>query len=147
MGNLAGTITAEPATGAVGMLAEMLADVMKVEQVPVDSHFFDDLGADSLVMAKFCARVRKREDLPSVAIKDIYAHPTIRSLAESFGLGRGRGRGGPGRDSHPDPAAGSDAGPAGGAGQHAAVHRVRGAAAAVLSRVRLGRRARRRPGL
>ena len=86
MGNLAGTITAEPATGAVGMLAEMLADVMKVEQVPVDSHFFDDLGADSLVMAKFCARVRKREDLPSVAIKDIYAHPTIRSLAESFGL-------------------------------------------------------------
>ena len=86
MGNLAGTITAEPATGAVGMLAEMLADVMKVEQVPVDSHFFDDLGADSLVMAKFCARVRKRADLPSVAIKDIYAHPTIRSLAESFGL-------------------------------------------------------------
>ena len=86
MGNLAGTITAEPATGAVGMLAEMLADVMKVEQVPVDSHFFDDLGADSLVMAKFCARARKRADLPSLSMKDIYAHPTIRSLAESFGL-------------------------------------------------------------
>ena len=86
MGNLAGTMTAEPATGAVGMLAGMLADVMKVEQVPVDSHFFDEMGADSLVMAKFCARVRKREDLPSIAMKDIYAHPTIRSLAESFGL-------------------------------------------------------------
>ena len=86
MGNLAGTLTAEPTTGAVGMLAEMLADVMKVEQVPVDSHFFDELGADSLVMAKFCARARKREDLPSIAMKDIYAHPTIRSLAESFGL-------------------------------------------------------------
>ena len=39
----------------------MLAGVMKIEQVPVDSHFFDDLGADSLVMAKFCARVRKRD--------------------------------------------------------------------------------------
>ena len=64
MGNLAGTITAEPATSAEGILAEMLADVMKIEQVPVDSHFFDDLGADSLVMAKFCARVRKREGLP-----------------------------------------------------------------------------------
>ena len=61
--------------------------------------------------------------------------------------GRGRGRGGPGRDTHPDPAAGSDPGPAGGAGQHAAVHRVRGAAAAVLPRLRLGGRARRRPGL
>ena len=86
MGSLAGTITAEPATGAAGMLGEMLADVMKVEQVPVDSHFFDDLGADSLVMAKFCARVRKREDLPSVSMEDTYGHPTIRSLAESFGL-------------------------------------------------------------
>ena len=59
---------------------------MRTEQVPADGHFFDDLGADSLVMAKFCARVRKREDLPSVSMKDIYGHPTIRSLAESFGL-------------------------------------------------------------
>src|SRR6266545_2634177 len=40
--------------------------------------------ADSLVMAHFCARVRKRGDLPSVSMKDVYAHPTIRSLAESL---------------------------------------------------------------
>jgi non-ribosomal peptide synthetase-like protein len=86
MGNLAGTIAAEPATSAVGSLAEILAEVMKAEQVPVDGHFFDELGADSLVMAKFCARARKRADLPSLSMKDIYAHPTIRSLAESFGL-------------------------------------------------------------
>lgn len=86
MGSLAGTLTAEPATTAEGILAEMLAGVMKTEQVPVDSHFFDDLGADSLVMAKFCARVRKREGLPRVSMKDIYAHPTIRSLAESLGI-------------------------------------------------------------
>jgi non-ribosomal peptide synthetase-like protein len=86
MGNLAGTLTAEPTTSAEGILAEMLAGVMKAEQVPVDSHFFDDLGADSLVMAKFCARVRKREGLPKVSMKDIYAHPTIRSLAESLGI-------------------------------------------------------------
>ena len=50
-------------------------------EVPVDSHFFDDLGADSLVMAQFCARVRKRPDLPSVSMKDVYQHPTISSLA------------------------------------------------------------------
>ena len=86
MGNMAGTITAESATSIEGILAGMLADVMKAGQVPVDSHFFDELGADSLVMAKFCARVRKREGLPSVSMKDIYAHPTIRSLAESFGI-------------------------------------------------------------
>src|SRR6266700_5152956 len=64
-----------------GTLAGVLADIMHVEQVPVDSHFFDDLGADSLVMAHFCARVRKRGDLPSVSMQDVYQHPTIRSLA------------------------------------------------------------------
>ena len=29
---------------------------------------FDDLGADSMLMARFCARVRKRADLPPVSI-------------------------------------------------------------------------------
>src|SRR5207244_1685420 len=50
----------------------------------VENNFFDELGADSLVMAKFCARVRKQGDLPSVSMKDIYRHPTIRSLAAAL---------------------------------------------------------------
>ena len=66
------------------VFADMLADVMQVERVSVDSNFFDDLGADSMVMAQFCARVRKRPDLPTVSIKDIYQHPTIRSLATAL---------------------------------------------------------------
>ena len=37
----------------------MLAAVLSVERVSVDSNFFDDLGADSMVMAQFCARVQK----------------------------------------------------------------------------------------
>jgi len=86
MGSMAGTLTAEPETSSEGVLAEMLAGVMKIEEVPFDSHFFDDLGADSLVMAKFCARVRKREGLPVMSMQDIYANPTIRSLAEAFGI-------------------------------------------------------------
>ncbi|MFF0731694.1 Pls/PosA family non-ribosomal peptide synthetase [Streptomyces chartreusis] len=65
-------------------LAAVLASVVRTEHVPVDSHFFDDLGADSLVMAHFCARVRKRGDLPSVSMKDVYRHPTIRSLATAL---------------------------------------------------------------
>jgi non-ribosomal peptide synthetase-like protein len=64
--------------------AEVLADVMHVERVSVESNFFDDLGADSLVMAQFCARVRKRADLPSVSMKDIYRHTTVRSLATAL---------------------------------------------------------------
>ena len=63
------------------VFAEVLADVLRIDRVSVESHFFDELGADSLVMAKFCARVRKRGDLPSVSMQDIYQHPTIRSLA------------------------------------------------------------------
>src|SRR3989441_10248727 len=68
-------------TSAESIFAEVLADVLRVDRVSVDSHFFDDLGADSLVMAHFCARVRKRGDLPSVSMQDVYQHPTIRSLA------------------------------------------------------------------
>jgi non-ribosomal peptide synthetase-like protein len=71
-------------TGAATIFAEVLADVLRVDRVSVDSHFFDELGADSLVMAHFCARVRKRGDLPSVSMKDVYGHPTIRSLAAAL---------------------------------------------------------------
>jgi len=63
------------------VFAEVLAELLRVDQVSLDGHFFDELGADSLVMAHFCARVRKRGGLPSVSMKDVYAHPTIRSLA------------------------------------------------------------------
>src|SRR3989475_1670275 len=71
-------------TSAERALAELLAEVLRVDRLSVESHFFDELCADSLLMAKFCARVRKREDLPSVSMKDIYGHPTIRSLAAAL---------------------------------------------------------------
>ena len=76
--------TAPPAP-LEGALADVLAGVVRADRVPVDAHFFDDLGADSLVMAQFCARVRKRDDLPSVSMKDIYQHPTIHGLAAALG--------------------------------------------------------------
>ncbi|PKW12249.1 non-ribosomal peptide synthetase terminal domain of unknown function [Streptomyces sp. 1222.5] len=65
-------------------MAEVLAGVLRTERVPVEGDFFTELGADSLVMTQFCARVRKREDLPTVSMKDVYGHPTIRSLAAAF---------------------------------------------------------------
>ncbi|MEU3302514.1 Pls/PosA family non-ribosomal peptide synthetase [Streptomyces sp. NPDC006678] len=70
--------------GTQTLLAEVLAGVMRTERVPADGDFFTDLGADSLVMAQFCARVRKRDDLPTVSMKDIYQHSTIESLAAAF---------------------------------------------------------------
>src|SRR3989454_8114068 len=70
--------------GVEGAFAEVLAGVLRVDRVSVDSHFFDELGADSLVMAHFCARVRKRGDLPPVSMKDVYRHPTSRSRAAAL---------------------------------------------------------------
>jgi acyl carrier protein len=75
---------AEPADGIEDRLGQVLAGVLRVEQVPGDSHFFDDLDADSMVMAQFCAKVRKRHDLPAVSMKDIYRHPTISNLATAL---------------------------------------------------------------
>ena len=79
---------AAPAKGtAVALerrLADLLASVVKKDDVPVDANFFYDLGADSLLMAQFCARVRKQPDLPAVSIKDIYQNPTISALAAAL---------------------------------------------------------------
>src|SRR6184192_3555741 len=75
---------ADAMTRAERTLAEVLADVLRADRLSVDNHFFEELGADSLVMARFCARVRKRGDVPSVSMRDIYQHPTIRSLAAAL---------------------------------------------------------------
>ncbi|GFH39296.1 Pls/PosA family non-ribosomal peptide synthetase [Streptomyces pacificus] len=79
-------VRADTATGGgtETLLADVLADVLHTERIPPDSHFFTDLGADSMIMAQFCARVRKRDDLPTASMKDVYQHPTLRSLAASL---------------------------------------------------------------
>jgi non-ribosomal peptide synthetase-like protein len=74
----------EPGSVPERALAEVLATILRVDRVSVDGHFFNDLGADSLVMAQFCARVRKRPDLPSVSMKDVYQYPTISALADAL---------------------------------------------------------------
>ncbi|MFH8804834.1 Pls/PosA family non-ribosomal peptide synthetase [Streptomyces sp. NPDC017936] len=70
--------------GTETILGEVLAGILRVEKVPAESHFFDELGADSLLMAQFCARVRKRPELPSISMKDVYRNPTIRSLTAAL---------------------------------------------------------------
>ncbi|WP_354170045.1 Pls/PosA family non-ribosomal peptide synthetase [Arthrobacter sp. UYEF36] len=76
-----GTYTA-PTTEAEESLAEQLGMVLGLEKVSTDAHFFNDLGADSLLMAHFCARLRKETGLPPAAMQDVYQHPTVRQLAE-----------------------------------------------------------------
>ncbi|MEV6738312.1 phosphopantetheine-binding protein, partial [Streptomyces sp. NPDC051104] len=90
MGNSHDVLTADPADDRTTLakceqrFAAVLADIVGSEHVSVDSHFFDDLGADSMTMARFCARARKQADLPSVSMPDVYKHPTIRRLAAAL---------------------------------------------------------------
>jgi non-ribosomal peptide synthetase-like protein len=77
-------------------LGAVLAEVLERPDVAPDANFFDDLGADSLLMARFCARTRKRSDLPSVGMPDVYRHPTIASLSAALGGGAGPDRPRPG---------------------------------------------------
>nr|WP_246326013.1 Pls/PosA family non-ribosomal peptide synthetase [Actinomycetospora corticicola] len=71
-------------TGVRAALAAILAEVLERPDVPADADFFADLGADSLLMARFCARIRKHPDLPSAAMQDIYQHPTLAGLADAL---------------------------------------------------------------
>ncbi|MCU1667207.1 MAG: putative non-ribosomal peptide synthetase [Blastococcus sp.] len=77
----AGRPHVEPSTSAEKALADALAEVLGVDRVSVDDHFFDDLAANSLLIAHFCARARQGPECASVSTKDVYLHPTVRRLA------------------------------------------------------------------
>ncbi|MGY1603683.1 Pls/PosA family non-ribosomal peptide synthetase [Geodermatophilus sp. SYSU D00815] len=72
---------AAPGTPLEEKLAAIVAGVLGVDRVSVTAHLFDDLAANSLLLAHVCARVRERPELPAVSIKDVYQHPTVRDLA------------------------------------------------------------------
>ncbi|SNR96206.1 non-ribosomal peptide synthetase terminal domain of unknown function [Blastococcus mobilis] len=74
-----------PSTTTEETLADALAEILRLDRVSVLSHFFDDLGANSLLMAQFCSGLRKRSGLPSIAMRDVYLHPTVKSLAVTLG--------------------------------------------------------------
>lgn len=67
-------------------LADALAAVLKFDEVSVEDNFFDDLGANSLLMAHFCARLRTRKEWATASMRDIYLHPTVARLALHLGV-------------------------------------------------------------
>lgn len=62
-------------------LQTVLAEVLRLDRVSTEHHFFDDLGANSLLMARFCAALRKNPGMANVSMRDIYQNPTIVDLA------------------------------------------------------------------
>lgn len=74
----------EPQGPAEAAYAQVLGETLRLERVSASAHFFDDLGANSLLMARFCAQVRARDDLVSPSMKEIYLHPTVRLLSAAL---------------------------------------------------------------
>lgn len=70
--------------GVEELLSRLLAEAARLDSVPPDSDFFRELGADSMIMAQFCAKVRKQTGLPSVSMRDVYRYPTIRDLSAAL---------------------------------------------------------------
>ncbi len=66
------------------ILAGALAEVLKVDRVSIEDHFFNDLGAHSLLMARFCAKLRQYPAMSNVSMRDVYQNPTIAKLAAQF---------------------------------------------------------------
>ncbi|MCB1509894.1 MAG: amino acid adenylation domain-containing protein [Hyphomicrobiaceae bacterium] len=63
-------------------LSTALQATLKLSQVSVEHDFFNDLGANSLLMAQFCSKVRKNPAFAGVSMQDIYLNPTIAKLGD-----------------------------------------------------------------
>lgn len=71
-----------PKTDSERALVATLCEVLKLDEVSTEQHFFDDLGANSLLMARFCAKIRSNPGMSNVSMRDIYMHPSVVKLAD-----------------------------------------------------------------
>jgi non-ribosomal peptide synthetase-like protein len=62
-------------------IVKVLSDLLERDEISVEGHFFDDLGANSLLMARLCARLRTRDGWSTASMRDIYLNPTAAQLA------------------------------------------------------------------
>ncbi len=66
------------------LVASALAETLKLTDISVHDDFFDDLGAHSLLMARFCSAIRARITCANVSMRDVYAHPSVEKLARKL---------------------------------------------------------------
>ncbi len=72
----------QPKTPLETDIAQVLAELLQLDEVSTADHFFDDLGANSLLMAYFCTKLRERAPEIDVSMRDVYVHPTVAELAD-----------------------------------------------------------------
>lgn len=66
------------------VIAECLAKTLGLDAVSVDDHFFEDLGAHSLLMGQFLAALNKEMANGRAAISDVYLAPSVALLAKEL---------------------------------------------------------------
>ncbi|WP_236795445.1 Pls/PosA family non-ribosomal peptide synthetase [Amycolatopsis sp. GM8] len=72
---------AAPENDVEETLARALARTLGLARVSAEAHFFADLGANSLLLARFAAALRKDGAVVAPSMREIYGRPTIRQLA------------------------------------------------------------------
>ena len=77
--------SAEPETALEHLLCDALKSALALDKVSIDGDFFKEYGAHSLLMARFCARIRQMSPVTQVAMRDIYANTNVRRLAAALG--------------------------------------------------------------
>ena len=75
---------APPSTPTERTLCHALSEILGLEDVSIDGDFFADYGAHSLLMARFCAKVRQIAPTTQVAMRDVYGNTTVRRLARAI---------------------------------------------------------------
>ncbi len=70
-----------PETEVQRQLADLLAAVLKTDRISINDDFFDDLAANSLLMAKYVTRIRRTLSVKGISLKKIYQNSTIALLA------------------------------------------------------------------
>jgi non-ribosomal peptide synthetase-like protein len=75
---------APPSTPTEHLLCHAISETLGLDEVSIDSDFFEDYGAHSLLMARFCAKVRQLGPALHVAMRDVYTNPTVRRLARAI---------------------------------------------------------------
>ena len=72
-------------SGELSPLEQRLADVLKPligqEMIAPTADFFEDLGAHSLLMARFVSHLRRSADLVRLSMRDVYVARNLRALA------------------------------------------------------------------
>jgi non-ribosomal peptide synthetase-like protein len=62
-------------------IARTWGEILRSGEVSVEADFFCDLGGHSMTAAQVISALRQRPGLESLSMRDLYDHPTVRSLA------------------------------------------------------------------